>query len=505
MTTMMMDVLLEEDEGTISPLPGSTDATDQLVTEQARKLFGLCDENEKGFVVKADLKRIEGFIPGVSPSKMESLFDAIDSSKTNFVTEKPILLNQGNDANERSKDSAATRSDAAYNGRDAWISGSESSDSWHQDPPMRKSNASVQEAIYKTAEPDVDACLGVFDKRNSASNVQDYLPIASISDAGKCIAAVNDDTERTAIDPISAFSVSLRDELITAEIGKEEEKLLSNERNRQAEAQYPFSVENKVIEPPCADPETMERRQNLQLNQLNDFHKRETSSQIDLRRSLYHPDIKHSPGSRSLADELREVGVVNTDAPPCEPRPDYLPERIFKVVFVGDSAVGKTCFLHRFCHNRFKPLFNATIGVDFTVKTIKLQNRVVAVQLWDTAGQERFRSITKQYFRKADGVILMYDVTSEQSFLNVRNWIDSVKVDLFANEHARALTFRHGQKLAEEFGMLFFETSAFTGYNVSDCMKAVAVRLQQREDEDLEEALKLDMGVQGKQRSWCCP
>lgn len=64
-------------------------------------------------------------------------------------------------------------------------------------------------------------------------------------------------------------------------------------------------------------------------------------------------------------------------------------DRIFKVVFVGDSAVGKTCFLHRFCHNRFKPLFNATIGVDFTVKTIKVKDKFVAVQLWDTAGQER--------------------------------------------------------------------------------------------------------------------
>lgn len=72
-----------------------------------------------------------------------------------------------------------------------------------------------------------------------------------------------------------------------------------------------------------------------------------------------------------------------------QPRPDFSPERIFKVVFIGDSAVGKTCFLHRFCHNRFKPLFNATIGVDFTVKNIRLGNRTVAVQLWDTAGQER--------------------------------------------------------------------------------------------------------------------
>ncbi|KAK5965042.1 Ras and EF-hand domain-containing protein, partial [Trichostrongylus colubriformis] len=103
------------------------------------------------------------------------------------------------------------------------------------------------------------------------------------------------------------------------------------------------------------------------------------------------------------------------------------PDRIFKVVFVGDSAVGKTCFLHRFCYNRFKPLFNATIGVDFTVKTMNVGDRVIALQLWDTAGQERFRSITKQYFRKADGVLLLFDVTSEQSFLNVRNWIESVR------------------------------------------------------------------------------
>lgn len=153
------------------------------------------------------------------------------------------------------------------------------------------------------------------------------------------------------------------------------------------------------------------------------------------------------------------------------------PDRIFKVVFVGDSAVGKTCFLHRlspsksgiiddsrFCHNRFKPLFNATIGVDFTVKTIQLKDRIVALQLWDTAGQERFRAITKQYFRKADGVILMFDVTSEQSLLNVRNWVDSVragvdestvlclvgnKVDLFGSDSARNSVYRAGKRLAE--------------------------------------------------------
>ncbi|VDM96437.1 unnamed protein product, partial [Thelazia callipaeda] len=152
---------------------------------------------------------------------------------------------------------------------------------------------------------------------------------------------------------------------------------------------------------------------------------------------------------------------------------------VFKVVFVGDSAVGKTSFLQRLCYNQFKPVFNATIGVDYTVKTFHLDHCVVALQLWDTAGQERFRSITKQYFRRADGVILMFDVTSEQSFLNVRNWITSVKADveetcmlcLVGNKSNLCEIF----SILQEFDMSFFETSACTGFGVEECMRAIAM------------------------------
>ncbi|KAK2152197.1 hypothetical protein LSH36_337g01059 [Paralvinella palmiformis] len=104
------------------------------------------------------------------------------------------------------------------------------------------------------------------------------------------------------------------------------------------------------------------------------------------------------------------------------------PERLFKVVFVGDSGVGKSSFIHQFCNQTFKATFSATIGVDFQVKNVRVDGHVIALQLWDTAGQERFRSITKQYFRKADGVLVMYDVTSEVSFKNVRNWMISVQL-----------------------------------------------------------------------------
>uniref|UniRef100_A0A914D3H8 Uncharacterized protein n=1 Tax=Acrobeloides nanus TaxID=290746 RepID=A0A914D3H8_9BILA len=113
----------------------------------------------------------------------------------------------------------------------------------------------------------------------------------------------------------------------------------------------------------------------------------------------------------------------------------------------------------------------------------------------------------------------MYDITSEQSFLNVRNWIESVrvgvddgcvmclvgnKVDLCPSSSCRTITYEDGKKLADEFDMIFFETSAYTGLGINDCMRAVAIRLQQREDENLEEALKLEMTVQTWRKSWCC-
>ena len=109
------------------------------------------------------------------------------------------------------------------------------------------------------------------------------------------------------------------------------------------------------------------------------------------------------------------------------------------------------------------------VGVDFQVKSIVIDNRVIALQLWDTAGQERYRSITKQYFRKADGVICMYDVTSEVSFKNLRNWITSMKecanedcvltiignkIDLCENDDTRVVKYKDGAHLADVINCL---------------------------------------------------
>ncbi|OXB54384.1 hypothetical protein ASZ78_003167, partial [Callipepla squamata] len=164
------------------------------------------------------------------------------------------------------------------------------------------------------------------------------------------------------------------------------------------------------------------------------------------------------------------------------------PDRIFKVVFVGNSGVGKSSFIHRFCYDRFLADLNATIGIDYQVKSLMVDNTQVALQLWDTAGQERFRSITKQYFRKADGILVMYDITAECSFMAVRNWMSSVQegiedgavVFLLGNKmdtagrESRSVPRVEGERLAKEYKAVFYECSAMTGYNIMEPMLHMA-------------------------------
>ncbi|XP_021368203.1 uncharacterized protein LOC110459957 isoform X2 [Mizuhopecten yessoensis] len=222
------------------------------------------------------------------------------------------------------------------------------------------------------------------------------------------------------------------------------------------------------------------------------------------------PDESVTNGPRG-----QPVGAVESDGEAIEPV--MTSQRVFKVVFVGDSGVGKSSFIHRFCNNTFNPSFSATIGVDFQVKMIQLKDTVIVLQLWDTAGQERFRSITKQYFRKADGVVIMYDVTSETSFINVRNWMTSIKenvndntvieilgnkTDMTEGDDKRVVRMNDGKKLALEYEALFFECSAKSGTNVQESMAAMADLLKDKEDEEMEKALQLKDEIVEKKK--CC-
>uniref|UniRef100_A0A8C5JN54 RAB44 protein n=1 Tax=Junco hyemalis TaxID=40217 RepID=A0A8C5JN54_JUNHY len=192
-----------------------------------------------------------------------------------------------------------------------------------------------------------------------------------------------------------------------------------------------------------------------------------------------------------------EPGAVTAAgaAPQSCPRAAPDPEHLYNVLFVGDSHVGKTSFLYRLHADTFNPHLTATVGLDYQIKNLIVDNKRFALRLWDSAGQERYRSMTKQFFRKADGVVLMYDITSEYSFSDVRYWLsciqegaeDGVAVLLLGNKTdcaaQRQVPTKEGESLAKEHQLMFYECSAASGHNVFESMVSFTRLLKVREDE----------------------
>ncbi|KAM6067953.1 ras-related protein Rab-15 isoform 3-T3 [Theristicus caerulescens] len=119
---------------------------------------------------------------------------------------------------------------------------------------------------------------------------------------------------------------------------------------------------------------------------------------------------------------------------------------LFRLLLLGDSGVGKTCLLCRFTDNQFHPAHISTIGVDFKMKTIEVDGIKVRIQIWDTAGQERYQTITKQYYRRAQGIFLVYDIGSERSYQHIVKWASDV--DEYAPDGVQKILI--GNKADEE-------------------------------------------------------
>lgn len=199
-----------------------------------------------------------------------------------------------------------------------------------------------------------------------------------------------------------------------------------------------------------------------------------------------------------ITDEDSVLASVEVDESEFEP--DGPAERNFKVIFVGDAGVGKSSFALRVSKGVFVRHMSSTLGLDFLMRTLRVDKRNVAVQLWDTAGQERFRSITKSYFRKADGVMLLYDCTCEQSFLNVRQWVEDIdrasfqrmplmivanKTDLremALKTGTTVITTEQGEKLAKNCDTTFMEASAKDGSNVLPAMANLIRSMSTQQD-----------------------
>jgi Ras-related protein Rab-18 len=166
-------------------------------------------------------------------------------------------------------------------------------------------------------------------------------------------------------------------------------------------------------------------------------------------------------------------------------------DHLFKVLLIGDSGVGKSSLLLRFTSDTFDDL-SPTIGVDFKLKMMSLQGKRLKLTIWDTAGQERFRTLTSSYYRGAQGVILVYDVTKRETFTNLSDiWLKEVerystnqdcikmlignKVDL--EESQRVVTKREGIAFARQHGCLFLEASAKTSINVQRCFDELVQKI----------------------------
>nr|XP_027108548.1 ras-related protein RABA3-like [Coffea arabica] len=176
-------------------------------------------------------------------------------------------------------------------------------------------------------------------------------------------------------------------------------------------------------------------------------------------------------GSRGGHDHVKKDDNVGDQI---NEKVDY----VFKVVVIGDSAVGKSQILSRFTKNEFCFDSKSTIGVEFQTRTANINSKVVKAQIWDTAGQERYRAVTSAYYRGALGAMLVYDITKRQSFDHVARWVEelrahadnSIVIVLVGNKadlvDLRTVPAEDALEFAENQGLLFFETSALNGDNV---------------------------------------
>lgn len=162
-----------------------------------------------------------------------------------------------------------------------------------------------------------------------------------------------------------------------------------------------------------------------------------------------------------------------------------------KLLTIGNSGVGKTCLLLRYTSESFSGTFITTIGIDFKIKTVDINGKKVKLQIWDTAGQERFRTITQSYFRGAQGILLVFDVTDRTSFNNVRTWMESIDTHadksvnriLIGNKcdmPERAVSRSEAEGLAKEYGVSYFEASAKKGIGVEEAFRNIAEQVVER-------------------------
>ena len=189
----------------------------------------------------------------------------------------------------------------------------------------------------------------------------------------------------------------------------------------------------------------------------------------------------------------------------------------YKVLLLGNSYVGKTCILLRFSEDIFKENYDVTIGLNYRIKSMTIENNPIKMQIWDTSGEEKFKAIAKNFYRGAHGVLLVYDVCQKNSFLDVKSWIEQIienadnddivmilcgnKCD---NEKERKISKEEGGNLAKNYGIPFFECSAKNNFNINEIFETMAQKIYTKVGNRQSSSVKLTSNSIKKKIGKCC-
>jgi small GTP-binding protein len=191
-----------------------------------------------------------------------------------------------------------------------------------------------------------------------------------------------------------------------------------------------------------------------------------------------------------------------------------------KILTLGETTVGKTSLLNKFTENTFSKTQFATIGIDFKLKKININGKTIELKIWDTAGQERYRNLTKQYYKGADGILLIFDLTKKETFLKINDWIDQlnshfnqdeISIILIGNKKDlsdREISYEEGNERGKELNILYFETSAKTGENVNEAFNSLTNEILKKKGIFLERNNSLQINqkkfLQKTSKKSCC-
>ena len=191
-------------------------------------------------------------------------------------------------------------------------------------------------------------------------------------------------------------------------------------------------------------------------------------------------------------------------------------ECVYKVLLLGDTTVGKTCFLMKYTDKTFQDIHMATIGLDYRLKTMKLKNgKEIKLQIWDTAGQERYRNVAKSYFQSSQGFIVCYDISNKNSFNQVKYWVEQIKsisdektkcilVGTKCDLREREVSEEEGSEFAKKLGFKFFETSAKLNMNVNEAFDGLLDEILLNYRASKRNSMMLSKKLNKKEKKSCC-